>query len=42
MRNFREALYYVEEYMKKAKITLPELMKEQDYHKILRVAAYRP
>ena len=32
----------VEEYMKKAKITLPELMKEQDYHKILRVAAYRP
>lgn len=32
----------VEEYMKKTEITLPELMQEQDYHKILRIAAYRP
>ena len=32
----------VEDYMKKTEITLPELMREQDYHKILRVAAYRP
>lgn len=32
----------VEEYMRKTEITLPELMQEQDYHKILRIAAYRP
>lgn len=32
----------VEAYMKKSGVTLEELMKEQDYHKILRVAAYRP
>lgn len=32
----------VEEYMRKTEITLPELMREQDYHKILRIAAYRP
>lgn len=32
----------VEKYMKKTDITLEELMLEQDYHKILRVAGYRP
>lgn len=32
----------VEEYMKKSEVTLSELMQEQDYHKILRIAAYRP
>ncbi len=32
----------VDEYMKKSGSTLPALMQEQDYHKIMRVAAYRP
>lgn len=32
----------VEAYMKKSGATFEELMKEQDYHKILRVGAYRP
>lgn len=32
----------VEDYVKKSGVTPEELMKEQDYHKILRVAAYRP
>lgn len=32
----------VEKYMKKTNASPEELMKEQDYHKILRVAGYRP
>lgn len=32
----------VTKYMEKTGISLEELMKEQDYHKILRVAGYRP
>ncbi len=32
----------VEKYMKKTGASLEELMQEQDYHKILRVAGYRP
>lgn len=32
----------VAEYVEKTGVSLPELMNEQDYHKILRVAAYRP
>ncbi|MDE7073598.1 MAG: hypothetical protein K2O69_00870 [Odoribacter sp.] len=35
-------LRIVEKYMNKTKMTLEELMREQDYHKILRVAGYRP
>lgn len=32
----------VRKYMDKTDVTLEELMQEQDYHKILRVAGYRP
>lgn len=32
----------VEKYMEKHDFTLEELMKEQDYHKILRMSGYRP
>lgn len=32
----------VREYLRKKDCTLQELMEEQDYHKILRGAAYRP
>lgn len=32
----------VQEYMKKKDCSLQELMDEQDYHKILRIAGYRP
>ena len=32
----------VKKYMDKTEISLEALMQEQDYHKILRVAGYRP
>lgn len=32
----------VEKYVKKTGVSLEELMREQDYHKLLRVAGYRP
>lgn len=35
-------LQIVRKYMEKQQISLEDLMKEQDYHKILRVSGYRP